>query len=137
MLTLLLILPMMKVLNTSETSVNLYETTRCNVPGESFFSHRRENLKSDLVSQPINYSLPSFLKQEFSSTPGQCRFYHVKAVLCTRSRQLALIAEETLLATCLLFLLSDTFLRKLSVPCTIVHRVWVVTWQYNPECKHF
>jgi hypothetical protein len=32
---------------TSETSVNLYETTGCNLPEDSYFhSRRRENLKS-------------------------------------------------------------------------------------------
>jgi hypothetical protein len=38
---------MMKAVSTSETSVNLYETTWCNIPeGCHLHTRRRENLKS-------------------------------------------------------------------------------------------
>jgi hypothetical protein len=38
---------MMKATSTSETSVNFYQTTRRNNPGDSHLhTHRRENLKS-------------------------------------------------------------------------------------------
>jgi hypothetical protein len=39
----------MEAANTSETSVNIYQTTRCNIPEDSHLhSRRRENLKSHM-----------------------------------------------------------------------------------------
>jgi hypothetical protein len=38
---------MVETAKTSETSINFYETTRCNTPEDSHLhTHRRENLKS-------------------------------------------------------------------------------------------
>jgi hypothetical protein len=38
---------MMEAVSTSETSVNIYQTTLRNIPGDSHLhTHRRENLKS-------------------------------------------------------------------------------------------
>jgi hypothetical protein len=42
----LLIVLMMEAVSTSETSVNFYQTTRRNIPEDSFHIRRRENLKS-------------------------------------------------------------------------------------------
>jgi hypothetical protein len=43
------IILMMKAVNTSETSVNLYQTTRRNIPEDIHLrNRRRENLKSQL-----------------------------------------------------------------------------------------
>jgi hypothetical protein len=45
---------MMEAANTSETSVNFYQTTRHNIPEDSHLhTRRRENLKSHLIN---NYS---------------------------------------------------------------------------------
>jgi hypothetical protein len=41
---------MMETARTSETSVNVYQTTRCNIPEDSHLhTRRRENLKSHQV----------------------------------------------------------------------------------------
>jgi hypothetical protein len=37
---------MMEALGTSETSVNFYQTVRCNIPEDSHLLASRENLKS-------------------------------------------------------------------------------------------
>jgi hypothetical protein len=39
---------MMEAVSSSETLVNIYKTTRRNIPEDSYLhTHRRENLKSD------------------------------------------------------------------------------------------
>jgi hypothetical protein len=53
---------MMEAARTSETLVNLYQTTRCYNPEDSHpRTHRRENLKS-------YFSLCSFLSPPFTSS---------------------------------------------------------------------
>jgi hypothetical protein len=46
---------MMEAVSTSETSVNFYQTTRCNNPEDSdLLARRRENLKSHRVHFHLN-----------------------------------------------------------------------------------
>jgi hypothetical protein len=52
----------MEAVSTSETSVNFYETTRCNIPEDSHIhTHCRENLKSQTEDYlPISFFLVTF-----------------------------------------------------------------------------
>jgi hypothetical protein len=44
--------PMMEAVSASETSVNVYQTTRCNTVGNSLlYTGRRKNLKSHLIEE--------------------------------------------------------------------------------------
>jgi hypothetical protein len=58
---------MMEAASTSETSVNVYQTTRCNIPEDSrLHIRRRENLKSHLIVQPVY----TFLRKRRSNRQG-------------------------------------------------------------------
>jgi hypothetical protein len=53
---------MVEALNTSETSVNFYETTQCNIPeGYHLHTRRRENLKFYLVESCRIYNIYIFI----------------------------------------------------------------------------
>jgi hypothetical protein len=48
---------MMEAASTSETSVNFYQTVRRNTPEDSLHTRRRENLKSNLAQNSVQWLL--------------------------------------------------------------------------------